>query len=624
MPSSKKISYINKDFDTFKQQLITFARTYYPESYNDFTEASHGMMFIEQASYVGDVLSFYADNQMQENFVQFAKQRKSLLAAAYRGGYTPKVTAASSVVVDVYQILPSTIIFGQTVPDWNYALIIEQGAQLAYVGDPSIKFYIKNKIDFTQSGSNNPTELSVRSLNQLNQPDYYLVKKQAIAVAGELKTVDFSFGAPVKFPTVQISDEKIIGIVSTVDSDGNKWSEVPYLAQETIFSPIENTVLNDPNLYQYRNQVPYLLKLQKVPRRFVGRYLTNDSLQLQFGAGISNAADEYITPNPENVGIGLPYGVDRMTTAYDPSNFMYTKTYGVAPTNTTLTVTYLAGGGVASNVPSNTLGTFVSGTVAFYGTNLNSTLSATVNQSLVFNNEIAATGGGDGDTDDDLRLNTLASYPTQLRTVTKDDYLIRAISLDPQYGIVSKAYITQDKAVTQDTFAPLENNPFALNLYVLSRNNINKLEPPTPALKANLKTFLGEYRMLTDAINILDAFIINIGMDFDIVVRPNYNNRAVLNSCLVELNRYFSIDNWQINQPIILANVYTLLDTIEGVQTVQKVNFYNLVGETTGYSKYAYDIKAATINGIIYPSLDPSIFEVKFPTTDIAGRVVNF
>jgi hypothetical protein len=624
MPSSKKISYINKDFDTFKQQLITFARTYYPESYNDFTEASPGMMFIEQASYVGDVLSFYADNQIQENFVQFAKQRKSLLAAAYRGGYAPKVTAASSVVVDVYQILPSTIIFGQTVPDWNYALIIEQGAQLSYVGDPAIKFYIKNKIDFTQSGSADPTELSVRSLNTLNQPDYYLVKKQAIAVAGELKSVDFSFGNPVKFPTVTIADERIIGIVDAVDSDGNKWSEVPYLAQETIFTPVENTILNDPNLYQYRNQVPYLLKLQKVPRRFVGRFLSDSSLQLQFGAGVSNAADEYITPNPENVGIGLPYGVDRMTTAYDPSNFMYTKTYGIAPSNTTITVTYLAGGGVISNIPSNTLGIFSSGSVAFYGSNLDTTIASTVNQSLIFNNELAATGGGDGDTNDDLRLNTLASYPTQLRTVTKDDYLIRALSLDPQYGIVSKAYITQDKAVTQDTFAPLENNPFALNLYISSRNNLNKLEIPTPALKANLKTFLGEYRMLTDAINILDAFIINVGIDFDIVVRPNYNNRAVLNSCLVELNRYFDINNWQINQPIILANVYTLLDTIEGVQTVQKVDFYNLVGESTGYSKYAYDIKAATINGIIYPSLDPSIFEVKYPGTDIAGKVVNF
>jgi len=303
---------------------------------------------------------------------------------------------------------------------------------------------------------------------------------------------------------------------------------------------------------------------------------------------------------------------------------MYTKTYGIAPTNTTLTATYLAGGGVLSNVPSNTLGTFSSGSITFYGSSLNPTLANTVQQSLVFNNEKAATGGGNGDTNDDLRLNTLASYPTQLRTVTKDDYLIRALSLNPKYGVVAKAYITQDKAITQDTYAALENNPFALNLFILSKNNQNKLEVPTAALKANLRTFLGEYRMLTDAINILDAFIINVGIDFDIVVRPNYNNKAVLNSCLVTLNEYFNIDNWQINQPIILANVYTLLDTIEGVQTVQNINFYNLVGETTGYSKFAYDIKAATINGIIYPSLDPSIFEIKYPGSDIQGRVVTF
>jgi hypothetical protein len=303
---------------------------------------------------------------------------------------------------------------------------------------------------------------------------------------------------------------------------------------------------------------------------------------------------------------------------------MYTKTYGIAPTNTTLTATYLAGGGVLSNVPSNTLGTFSSGSITFYGSSLNPTLANTVQQSLVFNNEKAATGGGNGDTNDDLRLNTLASYPTQLRTVTKDDYLIRALSLNPKYGVVAKAYITQDKAITQDTYAALENNPFALNLFILSKNNQNKLEAPTAALKANLRTFLGEYRMLTDAINILDAFIINVGIDFDIVVRPNYNNKAVLNSCLVTLNEYFNIDNWQINQPIILANVYTLLDTIEGVQTVQNINFYNLVGEATGYSKFAYDIKAAAINGIIYPSLDPSIFEIKYPGSDIQGRVVTF
>lgn len=624
MPTSKKISYINKDFDTFKQQLINFAKTYYPQSYNDFTEASPGMMFIEQASYVGDVLSFYADNQIQENFVQYAKQRRSLLAAAYRGGYTPKVTAAATTLVDVYQIVPSQIVFGQSVPNWDYALIIEQGAQLSYVNDPSVKFYIENKIDFTLSGSDNPTELTVRSLNNLNQPDFYLLKKQALAVAGTVKTATFTFGNPEKFPTVTIDDSQIIQILNVIDGDGNKWYEVPYLAQETIFTPEENTILNDPNLYQYRNQVPYLLKLQKVPRRFVARFLSDNTLQLQFGAGISNAADEYITPNPENVGIGLPYGVDRMTTAYDPSNFMYTKTYGVAPSNITLTVQYLAGSGVASNIPSNTLGLLASGSISFYGGTLNPALSNTVQQSLVFNNPTAATGGGDGDSNEDLRLNTLASYPTQLRTVTKDDYLVRALSMSPKYGIVSKAYITQEQSITQDTLARIENNPFALNLYVLSRNNQNKLESPTLALKQNLKTFLGEYRMLTDAVNIFDAFIINIGIDFDIVVRPKYNNRDVLNRCLTTLNDYFNIDNWQINQPIILANVYTLLDTIEGVQTVQNVDVYNIVGESTGYSKYAYDIKAATINGIIYPSLDPSIFEVKFPGADIQGRVVNF
>jgi len=624
MPTSKKVSYINKDFDTFKQQLINFAKTYYPQSYNDFTEASPGMMFIEQASYVGDVLSFYSDNQIQENFVQFAKQRRSLLAAAYRGGYIPKVTAASTTLVDIYQIIPSQIVFGQSVPNWDYALIIEQGAQLSYINDPTIKFYIENKIDFTQSGSFSPTELTVRSLNNINQPDFYLLKKQALAVAGTIKTTTFTFGAPEKFPTVTINDNQIIEIIDIVDEDGNKYYEVPYLAQETIFTPEENTILNDPNLYQYRDQVPYLLKLQKVSRRFVSRFLSDDTLQLQFGAGISNDADEYITPNSENVGIGLPYGVDKMTTAYDPSNFMYTKTYGVAPSNTTLTVTYLAGGGVTSNIPSNTLGLIASGSISFYGSNLNAALSTNVQQSLIFNNPNAATGGGDGDTNDDLRLNTLASYPTQLRTVTKDDYLIRALSMNPKYGVVSKAYVTQEKAVTQNTFAEIENNPFALNLYVLSKNNQNKLEPPTLALKQNLKTFLGEYRILTDAINIIDAFIINIGIDFDIVVRPKYNNRDVLNRCLTTLNDYFSIENWQINQPIILATIYSLLDTIEGVQTVQNVDIYNIVGESTGYSKYAYDIKAATINGIVYPSLDPSIFEVKFPGNDIQGRVVNF
>jgi hypothetical protein len=129
--------------------------------------------------------------------------------------------------------------------------------------------------------------------------------------------------------------------------------------------------------------------------------------------------------------------------------------------------------------------------------------------------------------------------------------------------------------------------------------------------------------MLTDAVNIKSAFIINIGVEFDVVVRPNYNNKLILNNCLTTLKSYFNIDKWVINQPIILSDIYSILDQVEGVQSVPKIDIINKAGTNSGYSQYSYDIKGATIKNIIYPSLDPSIFEVKYPTTDIQGRVVT-
>ena len=628
MAETKQVSYINKDFGTFKQQLINFAKTYYPNSYNDFSEASPGMMFIEQASYVGDVLAFYADSQIQENFVQFAKQKRNLLSLAYQAGYEPKVTSAASTIVEVYQIVPSTVDSGQYIPDFNYSMIIQEGMQLSALNNPQIGFYCPKKIDFTFSASFDPTIVSVFSLDSNNNPAYFLLQKETQAVAGTLQTSTFNFGNPIKFPTVTIDADRIIGIVQITDSDNNKWYEVPYLAQETIFVPTDNTVLNDPNLYQYRSQVPYLLKLMKVPRRFVKRFRDNNTLELQFGAGISNSSDEEIVPNPENVGLGLPYGVNKLTTAYDPSNFLYTKTYGIAPSDITLTVQYLTGGGAESNVPQNQLQTVVSSSVTLFGgSTLDAIQASTVLTSLAVNNLRTAVGGGDGDSNDDLRLNTMSAYPTQLRAVTKDDYLVRALSLPAEYGVVSKAYITQEMSITettQNTGLTATLNPLALSLFILSKDNDNRLNYATPALKQNLKTFLDQYRILTDAIVIRDPFIINIGVNFEIVVRPSFNNKLVLNNCLATIRDFFLIDRWQINQPIILPNLYTLLDTVEGVQTVQSVNIVNLVGENQGYSKYSYDMNAATIKGIIYPSLDPSIFEIRYPNNDIQGKVVTY
>jgi hypothetical protein len=129
--------------------------------------------------------------------------------------------------------------------------------------------------------------------------------------------------------------------------------------------------------------------------------------------------------------------------------------------------------------------------------------------------------------------------------------------------------------------------------------------------------------MLTDTIHLKPAYIVNIQVNFDIVVRPNYTSREVIAGCLTALKGYFSRAAWQINQPIVLSEVYTLLDQIAGVQTVQKITVNNISGTTKGYSQYSYDIPGATLNGVIYPSLDPCIFEVKYPDTDIQGRVVT-
>tara|TARA_R110000744_G_scaffold379108_2_gene496408 strand:- start:4 stop:1881 length:1878 start_codon:yes stop_codon:yes gene_type:complete len=624
MPQAKNVQYLNKDFDSLKQKLIEFAEIYYPSTYNDFSEESAGMMLIEMASYVGDVLSFYTDNQVQENYIQFAKQRDNLLTLAYSMGYAPQVTNASTVDIEIFQTIPATTARGTVQPDWNYAMIIEEGVQLQSSNNTSIFFYVEDKIDFTISGSADPTDISVYSTNANNQPSFYLLKKSAKAVSGNLQTTTFAFTTPQKFATNTITDTNIIDIIKVTDSDGNRWYEVPYLAQETIFNPTANIASNDPNLYQYNDTTPYLLKIDKVPRRFISRFKSNNTLEIQFGPGVSSNPDEEIIPNSDNIGLGLPYGVDKLTTAYDPANFLYTKTYGLAPSNVTLTVEYLTGGGASSNVPAQSLTILTSGNTTFFGNNLDSTLQSTVQQSLAFNNLKPATGGGNGDTNEDIRLNSLAQYPTQLRTVTKDDYMIRALSLPSKYGVVYKTYITQESDIlNNNTTSFSDYNDNTLALYILSKNNNGLLTLADPALKQNLKTYLAEYRMVTDAVAIKDAFIINLGVEFDVIMLPNFNNRIILNNCINALKIFFNTDKWQINQPILINSVRNVLDTVEGVQTIKNLTITNKSGSSSGYSEYAYDINGAIIDNVLYPSLDPSIFEVRFPDIDIQGRVVT-
>ena len=624
---NRNIKYINRDFSDFRSNLIEFAKTYFPNTVTDFSPTSPGTMFIEMASYVGDVLSFYTDNQIQENFVQYAKQVNNLYDLAYMMGYKPSVTSAASTDLELFQTVPSVYdsVSGNYVPDFRYALVINENTSVG--GTSGTSFLIQNRIDFSESSSLDPTIVSVYEITG-TEPSSFLLKKTAKAISANINTTTITAGEPERFATYDLLLQRPLGILDITDSDGDEWTEVDYLAQETVFETIKNTnpFPNDPNTQNDAAEVGELLRLKKVPRRFTTRFLSSNNLnsgsatlQIQFGAGSVNDYDEQIVPNPNNVGVGLPYTQDKLTTAYSPSNFMFTKTYGVAPSNTTLTIRYLTGGGVAANIPANTLNTINNLNNVFFTTdNLDPTLSQTTFDSLAVNNPNAATGGGDGDSVQDLRINSLANYASQLRSVTQEDYLVRALSMPSQYGSLAKAYIEPQKL---DNLLPGEKASI-LDLYVLAYNDNKKLVSTSSALKQNLSTYLSQYRMINDSIRIKDAFVINIGINFEIVVLPNFNSNEVLTNCIKKLTEYFNIDNMQINQPILINELYLMLNSVNGVQNIKNITFNNKVGESLGYSKYAYDISGATANGVVYPSQDPSIFEVKFPNTDIKGRVV--
>ena len=545
MAQQKNISYLNKNFVQYKASLIEFAKNYFPNTYTDFSEASPGTMFIEMAAYVGDVLSFYTDTQIQENFLLTAREKENLLNMAYSLGYRPKSSYAAVTTIDFYQRVP--IVGGA--PNLNYALIIPENTSIQSTSNGT-NFLTVNRVDFTDTGSVN---ISLFDTNN------YLFRKSVRAISAEVVTKTFSFGAPVKFNSVEINDPNFLQILSVSGSDGSQWYEVPYLAQSNVINKTTNTGAN-------YDKVPYLLSLLETPNRYVSRIKTDDVIELQFGSGMYvNDSDTVIIPTPDNIQLGLVPSADTsdLVNNYNKAAVFYTKQYGTVPSNITLTVQYLSGGGVGANVPANDI-------------------------------------------------------------VTKDDYMTRALSMPSEFGTIAKVYVEQASALSTNsgTDPLIDNNPLAISMYVLAYNDSKKLEAATLELKTNLKEYLEPFRMVTDAITIKEAFYINLGLNFDITVIPGLNNNQILTDCITAITNYFDIDKWQINQPIILSNLYSLLLQTKGVQSVTKLEFVNKSGGN--YSPYSYDVSGALRNDILYPSLDPAIFEIRYPDLDIQGRVITF
>jgi|TARA_R110000772_G_C13286672_1_gene437598 hypothetical protein len=604
MAEIRDIKYVAREFSDYKQELVEFAKNYFPDSYNDFSPTSPGMMFIEMAAYVGDILSFYQDTQLQETFLQYAKEPSNLYSMAYMMGYRPKVTNVSEVELTVSHNVganPST-----NSPNWNQALTVNANATVTSTSKGRSNFFIENKVDFNYSSSYDPTDVVISQITG-GIPSEFTLTKKVKAFSGTVKSIAQTYAAAEKFTTITIEDANIVGILDITDNsedEVNRWYEVPFLGQDSVFVP-------QTNISSDVDKVPNTILLQKVPKRFITRFNSKGQLIVQFGAGTVQGDDNTFTPDPTNVGMGTLQGLSTLDKAFDPSNFLYTGTYGLAPSNRTLTIRYIVGGGIAANVPANTL------------TGYNATVTAVDNQyepTLNFNNVQAATGGKDGDTIEEIRQNTLRSFSEQKRTVTLQDYTVRALSLDPKFGTIAKAFVTHDElsSTKSSTDSIIDSNPLALSMYVLAYNNDKHLITATKTLKDNLKTYMAYYMPLTDALNIKDAFVVNIGVNFDILVRPNFNSRDVLLNCNSTLQDFFSITKWNINQPVNVSNLYSILDRVPGVQTVSKVEVVNKQGGN--YSEYAYDIEGATRNNVVYPSYDTMIFELKYPNQDIKGR----
>lgn len=628
----KEVSYLNKSFVDFKGDLITFIKNYYPTTWTDFNEANPGMIMLELAAYVGDVLSFYVDNQFKENLLAYAEQEGNVISIAQALGYKPKTIVPATAEVLISQIVPALGAEDGYIPDATYFLKINKNSTVSTQAPNVVTFRTTELVDFAD-----PTDRSIvpRQLDSVTLlPVTYLVTKKVKVISGDVRQETFTFGDPEKFSTITIGDPNVTSISDVVDADGYKWYEVDYLAQDTIVDDKEVSYVSSVS----ESVSPsYAIKYRTVPRRFVTRLTPNKQTQLVFGSGRGNVSEDIVYLDSQQVA-NSEYGTQLASVSLSNTDLLNTDNFGIAPANTTLTVTYFTGGGIDSNVASGTIVQVGQLNVLNRITELNQTeldlFNDIVSTVTVFN-EMPATGGQDGETVEEIRQRALAIYGAQNRIVTRRDYEARTLAMPAKYGSVAKVFAISDtlQSKIQSELTPqqidenirqyVEDNPKpnAINLYVLGYDQNKKITNVNELVKKNLQQYLSQYRMLTDQVNILDAFVVNIGVNFDITVFKNYNMQDVVSVCLGAIKDYFDIDNWNINQPIRLGDLSLLLNAQDGVQSVNRLEITNKYFFKNGrdYKPYRYDIAEATVDGVVYPSLDPCIFEIRYPEDDIVG-----
>tara|TARA_Y100000592_G_C5473855_1_gene321065 strand:+ start:1339 stop:3135 length:1797 start_codon:yes stop_codon:yes gene_type:complete len=590
------INYTSRDFVTIKRDLVDHARRYYPDTFKDFTVNSFGSLMLDTVSYVGDLLSFYLDYQVNESFLSTATEYDNVLKISRQLGLKPDLSPASFGMLTFFILIPAN---NSGAPDYDYAPILKSNSQFRSTSGKT--FTLLEDVNFKDTQNN---EIVVgRVDNTTGVPISFAVRARGQAISGELAVLQANVEDYVKFRRIEVPGDNITEIVSVIDSDGNPYFEVDYLSQNTIYVPVINSGENS-------STVPNILKPLAVPRRYTVQK-ERGSVFLQFGFGKNENVEEVL--DPSNI-LTRTHGKNYISDdSFDPASLIKTDTLGISPTNTSLTIIYRINDSAATNTGIGTITNVVEPIFSFQSEeSLNSTSTLSVTDSLEVINEEAFVGGDPFPTSDELKERAYGVYGMQNRIVTKEDFMTAAYNMPPSFGSIKKVNVYQDS----DSF-----NQRNINLYVLSKDNLGNLIKSNNTIKTNLKTYLNRFKMINDTIDILDANIINLRINYRVTGFPDTGGYAVLDSSKESLANFFQTrKNFEIGEPFSITDVFSVLKNSPLVLDVIDVDVSLVTGVDYSDSNFSVELNK-TKDGRKINCPPDSIFEIKFPNTDIIGTI---
>jgi hypothetical protein len=606
----KSRKYLNKDFDAFRNDLEEYARIFFPDRLQDFSANSFGGLLLELASYIGDVQSFYLDHQFGELNAETAVESKNLEKLLREAGVQIVGAAPAVLPVTFYFRIP---VNAQGTYDTTALPVVKEGTIVN--SDRGVQFQLVEDVDLTLT-KNDGTPASgisyvIGDVDNNNNPANYIFSATGNCLSNITTTESFDVNGFESFKTYTLQNRDVTDVVSVVDSDGNIYYEVDYLTQDTVFKSVRNRnpASSVPPSEQY---VESNLEIQPAPFRFYRTTaLATRLTTLRFGGGSGQTMNDDLVPDPSEAALPL-YGRKNFSRfTIDPNNLLRTATLGAIAPDVTITVTYRSGGGLSHNVPNQSI-TEIATLVAEFPNSPSAAVAADVRASADANNNVTGSGGADAPTLDELRIQIPSARASQSRIVSKEDLMARIYSLPANFGRVYRASIRNNP-----------DNPNSALLYVLCRNDINQLALAPDLLKKNLQVYLNQYRMISDAIDILDGRIVNLQINYDITVDPTYNRQLVLQNVQGKLTEYFKVGNFQMDQPLILDDVRNIIYNNVGVLAVRGITAVNATGTIADrtYSNVRYDITTNLINNSILIPPPGGMFEIKYVNFDLVGRV---